>query len=369
MRFFKEHLLGILIFSVISSLLSTFIYDHFSLGFIMAFLKPKAGDYRAPSAPSPSPVIPSSGSPQVGDRPTLPNSPGEEQNPAEPLLPADQDSGSIATAAIAAPFRLPGRDTAYVAVMIEVAGRDLLADYRGNILPIEFFIYGIDATDSKTADSLTEAFGIDLRQTQGSLQQNGIKFFGHVDLPPGRYSLRVGARNSTTGTYGQRMIPLEVPAFATGTPVLLSPFFPEPRGKWLMVREPPQRGVPYPFMLKEQPYIPAAMPVLGSGQEAQVLLIGYNLGDEEVQVRPQVLGANGDEVATGEITVLGREIGSEGGPDQLLAAFKAPNLEPGEYTLRVTISVRGRPESNSVQFVIGSVTTTSRLGKYEREPE
>ena len=92
--------------------------------------------------------------------------------------------------------------------------------------------------------------------------------------------------------------------------MLLPPFFPEAPGNWLMVREPPrgeQKAGALPVHAQEQPYIPASKPVLGPAQETQVSLVGYNLGAGEVQVRAQVLGADGKEVGAGEIQVLERE--------------------------------------------------------------
>ena len=84
--------------------------------------------------------------------------------------------------------------------------------------------------------------------------------------------------------------------------MLLPPFFPEPAGKWLIVREAAragQREVPYPFLAGEEPYVPASQPVLVPGQEARLSLVVYNLGAGAVRVRARVLGADGKEVSGG----------------------------------------------------------------------
>jgi uncharacterized repeat protein (TIGR01451 family) len=84
--------------------------------------------------------------------------------------------------------------------------------------------------------------------------------FGDLDLPAGSYDLRVLVRNGATGATSLRVVPLEVPAFAEAGPVLLPPFFPEPRDRWLLVREnaAPPKDVEYPFMDRQSPFIPAA---------------------------------------------------------------------------------------------------------------
>jgi VWFA-related protein len=286
--------------------------------------------------------------------------PSGQQNPMEKLLTTASevmggaDSGTVSAAVMAAPFRLSGSETAYVPVLIEVDGPTLMAGKQGTTLPTEIFIYAMDQNGS-VQDYLTQTLGLDLGKIAGALKQSGLKFFGHLDLPPGKYTVRALVRNGATGAYGLRVIPLEVPAFAQAGPVLLPPFFPEAPGKWLMIREQvqgPQPNVPYPFMLEDQPYVPASMPVLGAGQEAQVSLVGYNLGAGDVQVKTQIFGADGREVAPGEIKVLGRESGGANGPDRLVATFRAPALQPGEYTLRVTLSAGGQADTSSARFVV-----------------
>lgn len=295
--------------------------------------------------------------------------PAAQQNPLEKTLAAasqimgGEDSGSIHTAVMAAPFRT-GNDLAYVPVVIEVDGPSLMAGAQGNTLPAEIFVYAIDEAGNVN-DFLTQTMGLDLGKTQAQLKQSGLKFFGHVDLPPGKYSLRVMVRNGATGAHGLRVVSVEVPAFAQAGPVLLPAFFPEPPGKWLMVREQPrgeQQDVPYPFMLKDQPYIPSSLPVLGAGQEAQVSLVGYNLGSGEVQVQAQVFGADGKEVAPGELKVLGRESGGAGGPDRMVGTFKAPNLQPGQYTLKVTLSAGGQADTSYARFRVAAAQGAARSG-------
>ncbi len=292
-----------------------------------------------------------------------------QQNPMERLFSTasqvmgSEDSGPIGASVMLAPFR-SSSDFAYVPVVIEVDGPALLAGKQGPTLPAEIFVYAMDESGN-VQDYLTQTMGLDLTKVQRTLQQSGLKFLGHLDLPPGKYSVRVLVRNGVTGAHGLRVVPLEVPAFAQAAPVLLPPFFPEAPGRWLMVREQPrgeQKEVPYPFMLKDQPFIPSSMPVIGPGQEAQVSLVGYNLGSGDVQVRAQVFGADGKEVAPGQIQVLGRESGGAAGPDRMVGTFKAPNLQPGEYTLLVTLSAGGQADTSSARFVVKGGTAAARSG-------
>ena len=295
--------------------------------------------------------------------------PAGQTNPMERLfstasqIMSGEESGPVGASVMVAPFRTGG-DLAYVPVVIEVDGPSLLAGGKGGTaLPAEIFVYAMDEAGN-VQDFLTQTMGLDLAKVQGILQQSGLKFFGHLDLPAGRYSVRVLVRNGATGAHALRVVNLEVPAFTQGTPELLPPFFPEAPGRWLMVREQPrgpQQDVPYPFMLKDQPYIPSSKPVIGPGQETQVSLVGYNLGSGDVQVTAKVFGADGKEVGPGQIQVLARESGGAAGPDRMVGTFKAPNLQPGEYTLLVTLSAGGQTDSSSARFQVGG-TAAARSG-------
>lgn len=266
-----------------------------------------------------------------------------------------EEAGSVSTAVLAAPFQFQPAGKAYVPVVIEVSGPSLLAGKQGAALPAEIYAYAFDSKGN-IQDFFTQTVGLDVAKVEGQLRQSGLKFFGHLELPPGDYNVRVLVRNGTTGASGLRVVPVTVPAVSEGRtagPVLLPPFFPEPPGKWLMVRENPrgeQQQAPYPFMLKQQPYIPASLPVLAPGQEAQVALVGYNLGAGDLKLAAKVLTADGKEVGPGELKVVERENGPA--PDRLVAAFKPPQ-QPGEYRLVVTLAGAAGNVETSAPFVVG----------------
>jgi VWFA-related protein len=302
--------------------------------------------------------------------------PYTEQSPVEKLLAAGRqvvggvESGSIHTSILAAPFRTaapatppapgdaPAVEEAYVPVLIEVDGASLIADTpAGTKLPAEIYAYALEPSGA-VRDFFSQTVGLDLGKVAPALRQSGLKFFGHLDLPPGDYSLRVLVRNGATGASSLRVVPLQVPkADAAGGPVLLPPFFPEPQGKWLIVREAQQAGdrqVPYPFMNGEEPYVPASLPVLAAGQEARMSLVGYNLGGGTLRIASKILNQDGQDLGPADLKVLSRESQSEStAPDRLQAAFRPARLQPGEYLLLITLTdAQGRSESSSTPFVV-----------------
>jgi len=281
--------------------------------------------------------------------------PFAERTPLEKLLDAQtkvvagDDLGGIDVAVLAAPFKMSG-ERAYVPVVVEVDGKTLLAGKQGPTLPTELFIYAFDA-DGVIQDYLTQTVGFEVAKVQPLLMQSGFKFFGHLELPPGDYTLRALVRNGTTGESGLRIVPLHVPAFATEA-ALLPPFVPEPPNRWLLAREQPRgdyKQAPYPFMLAGNPFIPSSRPVMVPGQETQLALVGYALGDGQVEAQARVLGLDGRDLGPAAIQVLKREAGK---PARLVANVTPPKLSPGEYRLEVKLSAAGVAHTSSTPFVV-----------------
>jgi hypothetical protein len=221
------------------------------------------------------------------------------------------------------------------------------------VLPAELYVYALTAEGS-IADFLSQNMGFDLAKVGPALQQSGIKFFGHLDLAPGSYTLRVLVRNSATGATSLRVVPLAVPAVRDGAPALLPPLFPEPLGQWLMVREAQVAGeppAPYLFMSRDQPFVPASLPVLTMGRETAVSLVGYNWGSGELRARAVAVDAAGKETAV-ELKLLEREPAGPAGPDRVAASLLPPRLAPGEYRLRVTVASAAGQTESSAAFVV-----------------
>ncbi|HSG39463.1 MAG TPA: VWA domain-containing protein, partial [Thermoanaerobaculia bacterium] len=293
-----------------------------------------------------------------------PPEPYSEQDPVERLLEAanqvmsGEESDALATAVLAVPFRTAGEDKAYVPVLIEVDGASLLSGPQPATLPVEIYIYALDGLGA-VHDFLTQTVGLDLQKAGAAVRQGGVKFFGGLDLLPGDYSLRVMVRNGASGVSGLQVVPVHVPAFGAGPPALLPPLFPEPRNHWLMVREEAAAGSEgqeraYPFLLRNQPFVPAARPWLVPGKEVRLSLVGYNLGTGDWQAQAQVLTADGREIPGASLEVMERKSGGGRGPDRAVALFRPPALEPGEYVLRlVAAGPAGPGEPGSIRFRVG----------------
>jgi hypothetical protein len=255
---------------------------------------------------------------------------------------------------LAAPFARQG-GKAYVPVLIEAEGEGLLSGQKDEgVLPAEVYVYAFNQKE-EVQDYFARSLGLDLGKVGPALRHSGLKMFGDLDLPAGSYSLRVLVRNGATGATSLRVVALEVPSFAEAGPVLLPPFFPEPRDRWLLVREnaaPPQ-GVDYPFMDRQSPFIPAAHPDLRPGEEARLSLVGWHLPPGDLRAEAQILTAQGTQAAIAELRVLDRHAGQAGAPDRIVAGFRPPRLAPGEYHLLVTLTgPAGATQASAAEFTV-----------------
>ncbi len=310
------------------------------------------------------------------------------------LLLGGRPGGTIPAAVLAAPFQDAAGGLAYVPVLIEVDGPRLLAGPRSQpaqpapaddkararsstaaksskpgpgapaapaqeVLAAEIYAYAVDEA-GEIRGHFAETLGLDPAKAGPALAGGGLKYFGHLDLPPGSYRLRVLVRNAGSGAYALSEVALAVPA-ATG-PALLPPLFPEPAGRWLLARETERAGgrqVPYPFVLGDQPFMPAARPRLVAGQDAAVALVSYGFGGAAAQAAARLLTPEGGEAAVAGLSLLGQE--RAGAADFWKAALHPPAaLAAGEYLLEVSLSdpASGAVSRSTIGVVVGAAVVT-----------
>jgi len=79
---------------------------------------------------------------------------------------------------------------------------------------VEITYVAVDA-QGKTRGGSTDMLTTNLRpETKGRVQQSGFRFLNRLELAPGRYHLRVGARDAAGAVSGSLIYTVEVPDFA-----------------------------------------------------------------------------------------------------------------------------------------------------------
>ncbi len=235
----------------------------------------------------------------------------------------------------------------YAPVLITARGEDLLAGVSGDVLPMEIYAYALDE-NGVVRDFFSARMGLGLAEAGAAIRRSGIKYWGHFDLDPGAYSVRVLLRNDVTGRRALSTAVLNVPG---DNPVLQPPLFPEPPTKWLLLREDPseqRQDVAFPFLRSGEPFIPAAKPEIAAGGETPISLVGMNLSAGPVSVRTQVFHPNGEQVAEGGDVILAPDAAASSSLSQLSGTFVAgKKLASGDYTLVVTVTDENNDQHSS----------------------
>ncbi len=252
---------------------------------------------------------------------------------------------------LAAPFRA-SQTLAYVPVIVEVGGKSLLEGAQGNKLNMEIYSYVSDA-EGQMRDFFSQRVDLDLGKGRQGVIDGGVKYYGHFDLPPGQYDVRVLVRNTETGRTGVQTAHVDVPTYDQTQPVLLPPFFMEDRQKWLLVRETDRQNgqqatVVYPFTVDGEPYVPAARPTLRRESPAKLCLVAYNLAKGDLSVQGQVVAADGTATPS-KLSKVQRTATGIQGLDKLVTTFDPAGLNAGSYVLRVTVTdPAGRKQASSL---------------------
>lgn len=111
--------------------------------------------------------------------------------------------------AFAAPFKGTAPN-ASVLVGAELRGRDLSLEANTKV---DFTFMAVDLK-GKIYGGKVDSISMNLRpETRTRVEQSGIRVLNRLDLPPGRYQLRVAARDSAKDTTGSIIYDLEIPDF------------------------------------------------------------------------------------------------------------------------------------------------------------
>ena len=269
--------------------------------------------------------------------------PYAQTNPFERALTSAQqvmggvETGEIDATVLTAAFPAAS-GKAYAPVLIEAHGEDLIGGLQQGTVPLQVYAYALDE-HGIVRDFFVRAMGLDLAQAGAALRQSGLKYWGHFDLDPGSYSVRVLIRNDATGHRALTTSELAVPG---ETATLQPPLFPEQPGKWVLIREEESEqrtDVAFPFLRSGEPFIPAARPEVTAGGETPISLVGTDLGAGPVSIRTQVFRPDGEHVADGGEVVLAPGAQAGSGLSQLSGVFVAgKKLSAGDYILSVVVT-------------------------------
>ena len=196
------------------------------------------------------------------------------------IVIGDIRQDAIHVSALAAPF--PTRTTnAQIPVILEINGKDIVEGVKGNTASTEIFVYAFDE-QGLVRDSLYQRMGIDLDKVGPQLRSSGIKYYGTLSLPEGKYAIKTLVRIAESDKKGYVRTDLVVPRPSDTT--VSQPFFFEEPGKWLMVKggTHDKSNSGYPFEVNGEAFIPSAMVRVHNGEPRKFAVFVQNATPDEL---------------------------------------------------------------------------------------
>ncbi|NIM01667.1 MAG: VWA domain-containing protein [Acidobacteria bacterium] len=286
--------------------------------------------------------------------------PGGPQQPEQMLfalgqqLMAANEGGAIPTEVLTMPFALDESE-ALIPILMEIDGKSLIGPQGAKQVGVQLFAYAVERETGSIRDFFSKTLGINVDAAGAAFTDTGLKFYGGLKLPAGEYDLRLLVVEPTSGRSNLRIVPLDVPDFASGAAELMPPLVPDPGGKWLLARVEPGEGEspdPFPFMAGQTPFLPGAHPTVKAGETLPLMLIGRNLGDSEPWATAELTDAAGNAVHTPGLSPLQTGRAGMTGYEAIRTALATDELAPGEYTLALTVAAGGDPLTRTIPLTV-----------------
>jgi VWFA-related protein len=252
----------------------------------------------------------------------------------------------------AAPFRGEGSRGA-IGVVVQANGSDLqVAERQGRFHgSLEVAVAAADA-DGRIRDSERGTLTLRLRpQSREMVAEHGIRMLSRLDLPAGRYQLRVAAIDALGATRGSVQYDLDVPDFSKGPLsmsgiVLASPAAQSPLAGDLQ------------FWEERSPEPPATLREFSRGAQVTAFAEIYTndqRAGQQIDVETTVAGETGAVVFTYR---EGQAVDMTKGKSAAYrhrAIIPLTTIDPGRYVLTVraeTGAAPGRPVSRQIPFTV-----------------
>lgn len=238
----------------------------------------------------------------------------------------------LGLSATAAAFR-GARGKAAVSVTLEIDGSRFKFSEKGDRIvdEVEVSMLAIDA-DGKGRDGGRDALQLTLRpQTRDAILARGVRIMRRLELSPGTYYLRIGARETGSGSVGTVMLDVEVPDFSKEPLVMSGIVLTSAAGSVLTARADEQ--------FKD--VLPGAPTTARDFARDDVLVTFAEVYDNQtraphrVEIKTSVLAESGAVVFSTTEERRSEELGAAGGGYGHSAKIPLKDLPPGRYALRV----------------------------------
>jgi hypothetical protein len=209
----------------------------------------------------------------------------------------------------------------------------------GKPLALEAYGYGI-AEDGTAHDHFAKLARVNPAEADPKGTIRGLSFFGTLNVPPGKYTVRLMVQERQGGTAGVQFLEVTVPPYDSQRGVLLPPMLMDDADRWLTLEMSRKRGGgTSPFQVDGERFIPRADSELRPRKPQQMVLIAYEPDRRadpatDVQIRSSLTDGQGRHVPAGFLRV--EKVHHDGQGRHTYVLGYTPEVgEAGDYTLRI----------------------------------
>jgi VWFA-related protein len=243
----------------------------------------------------------------------------------------------------AAPFKGDGNKVS-IAMAIEVDGAGFTFKQTPTGLyndDLELTLFAADTKDGKIKDGVRDVIKLDLKpDTYNSVRQGAFRIIRRIQVPPGTYHMRVGARETGGGKAGTVVFELEVPDY-NKAPLGMSGI--AIASAWAS-RVP--TAVPDPKANEFKDVLPSPPSAAREFPKNDTLSVFAEIYDNEtktphrVDITATILADDGKVVQTRADERKSEELQGTAGGYGYTTQFPLTGLAPGRYVLRVSAKSR-----------------------------
>jgi VWFA-related protein len=239
-------------------------------------------------------------------------------------------------AATAAPFKGKGREVS-VNLVVQADGRDLTFTEKDGRFDgsLDMAVIAVDEAAGKSRGGLNHVLNMPLTPTTyQQVVRYGLRITSRLDLPPGRYQLRIGMVDSVSNRTGSVHLDLDVPDFGS-EPLMMSGLV---LTSALAAQMRTAQGNPIDELRKMLPGPPTSTRAFRSGEE---LALAVEVYDNEaktphsVDITTSLLADDGRELYKHEDQRSTSELGGASGGYGHTARIPLKGVAPGLYVVKV----------------------------------
>jgi len=249
----------------------------------------------------------------------------------------DIPENEVRIATLVAP--MPGKSNGQVPVIVEINGEDLAKGAKSPSVSADLYVYAFD-DEGIVRDRVFQRLTIDLSKAGEPFKAGGLKYYGTLSLPAGRYAIKSLVRLPESERKGFSRTDVTVPG--ADDIAVLPPLFSDRPGQWLMVKGALHgESGPFPFQINGEPFMPSAVARFRNGEPRQFAVFVYNATADEMTWEATLTGPAGTRATEPKLL---RQLQGDF-VTKLLFQYDPASVGPGNATLDIVIHKKGSSDA------------------------